>query len=95
MLQPSSELPWIGEDFDDLKSNDSTTYICDSGHNNIFCEAEDFQYLKQACNNFPKAIKLLKEFIFEWENSGSPKYDLDKLSDKVQEFLKSLEKDGE
>jgi len=56
---------------------------------------EDFQYLKQACNNFPKAIELLKEFIFEWENSGSPKYDLDKLSDKVQEYLKSLEKDGE
>jgi hypothetical protein len=96
MLKPKSLLPWsITNETDELV--DASYYsIFGATHDDTATTDEvDGKYIVQACNNFPKAIELLKEFIFEWENSGSPKYDLDKLSDKVQEFLKSLEKDGE
>lgn len=89
MRQPKSELPWIGEDFDDLKSHNNTNYICDSGYNNIFCEPEDFQYLKEACNNYPKAIELLKLCSLYIDNVKN--VSIDNVQPKLDEFLKQIE----
>lgn len=96
MLEPKFKLPWsITNETNELVDASYYSIFSATHDNTAITDEVDGNYIVQACNNFPKAVGLLKEFIFEWENSGSPKYDLDNLSDKIQEFLKSLEKDGE
>lgn len=94
ILKPKFKLPLelIDNDYTDIEDSEGVIVATINTKQND--ALVDGNYIVQACNNFPKTVGLLKEFIFEWENSGSPKYDLDKLNDKIDEFLKSLEKDG-
>lgn len=92
MKEPKSKLPWKGEDIDDLKSNNKK--IIDTGYSNADCLPEDFDYIIQACNNFPKAVELLKESVLQLEYLNSFEREhgtTNKVLLMLSEFLKSLE----
>jgi predicted nucleotide-binding protein (sugar kinase/HSP70/actin superfamily) len=91
MLQPKSLLPWsITNETDELV--DASYYsIFGATHDDTATTDEvDGKYIVQACNNFPKAVELLEE-----SKSFKRIADYEKWIKRVEEYLKSLEKDGE
>lgn len=82
MKNPKSILPWKGTCFDDFQSDKKD--IINAGYTNICGEIEDFDYILQACNNFPRAIELLKNAA-DWDLIGS------EIGIEINEFLNSLE----
>ena len=89
MLQPKSELPWKLE-LEELRNNEFFLLNGMYDGSAFFCNIEDSQYVVQACNNFPEAIGLLNE-----SKSFKRIADYEKWIKKVEEFLKSLEENGE
>jgi len=91
ILKPNRPLPWsITNETDELV--DASYYsIFGATHDDIATtDKADGEYIVQACNNFPKAIKLLEE-----SKSFKRIADYERWVKRVEEFLKSLEKDGE
>lgn len=101
MLQPKSKLPWKVEVSTEV-SYDGSTYVINSSDNNangdneVLCDRtyynyaptkQDAKYIVQACNNFPKAVDLLNKIIHE-------SFIETEFDEEIEEFLKSLEKDG-
>jgi predicted nucleotide-binding protein (sugar kinase/HSP70/actin superfamily) len=91
ILKPKSLLPW--------SITNETNELVDAGYYSIFgathddtatTDEVDGKYIVQACNNFPKAIELLKE-----SKSFKRIADYEKWIKKVEEYLKSLEENGE
>lgn len=90
MLEPKVKLPWkygsryyiINEDNEQLLNID----------NNPFLSFKDCDYIIQSCNNFPKAIELLKTINNHYNNVEN--YDWDKKENNIhkiiEEFLNSL-----
>jgi hypothetical protein len=107
ILKPSSELPWkfehyepdFGDAYDRVTDVNNSTWdvMNNKDYYSASVDVKDMKYIVQACNNFPKAIELLKELELSldaasWDlNSGI----LKTKSNQITEFLKSLEKDGE
>ena len=91
MLQPKSLLPWsIANETDELVDANYYSIFGATHDDTATTDEVDGKYIVQACNNFPKAIELLEEY-----QSIKIVGDLIKFDKKVEEFLKSLEKDGE
>jgi hypothetical protein len=98
MKEPKSELPWKFEDVEQIsyyKKTYSRVVASNRGSwdvmNNLDyypdpVEKEDMEYIVQACNNFPKAIELLKE-----SKSFKRIIDYERWIKGVEEFLKSIE----
>ena len=92
MKKPKSELPWRFEHcekYDRVVDANNSTW--DDVMNNLDyypdpVEKEDMEYIVQACNNFPKAIELLKE-----SKSFKRIIDYERWIKRVEEFLKSIE----
>jgi hypothetical protein len=100
ILKPSSELPWkfehyepdFGDAYDRVTDVNNSTWdvMNNKDYYSASVDVKDMKYIVQACNNFPKAIELLKEY-----QSIKIVGDLLEFDKKVQKYLKSLEKDGE
>lgn len=89
MKKPKSELPWKANECKDdiVDQKDTPLYTsadCPGGC--YFYEKEDVEYIVQACNNFPKAIELLRLY-----HKGATCKEKLYLSE-VGEFLKEIEK---
>ena len=99
MKQPKSKLPFKSEKcFAELKNGEncwcSTLVSSDVENNNIIPYGEackqDVEYIVGTCNNFPKAVELLREVVTTYEHS-------DNLSDlyfqvgEINKFLKEIE----
>jgi hypothetical protein len=100
MLKPNSELPWkfesykpdFGDGYDRITDVNNSTWdvMNNKDYYSASVDVKDMKYIVQACNNFPKAIELLKE-----SKSFKRIIDYERWIKRVEEFLKSLEKDGE
>jgi hypothetical protein len=100
MLQPKSKLPWrfesykpnFGDGYDRVvdANNSSWDVMNNKDYYAAPVDVKDMKYIVQVGNNFPKAIGLLNE-----SKSFKRIADYEKWIKKVEEFLKSLEENGE
>jgi hypothetical protein len=105
MKEPKSPLPWNIIDvtkkpdyYDSMGSYEVTcnttkswnTVMDDQSYYNQAPELGDAEYIVQAANNFPEAIRLLKECV---ESMRIEFYDDLELQGKLNQFLTKLEED--
>lgn len=97
MLEPKSKLPWsITNETNELVDASYYSIFGATHDNTAITDEVDGNYIVQACNNFPKAVELLKRFGW-YLDSINTQHDLEGLNNwnkTIKEFLKSLEKDG-
>jgi hypothetical protein len=96
MKKPKSELPWRFKNLDfekyhgdrsyEVCQQNGTTIMHDDTYYNYSPGKETAEYIVQACNNFPKAIELLKE-----SKSFKRIVDYERWIKIVEEFLKNIE----
>jgi hypothetical protein len=88
MKEPKSNLPYTNTivNRNIINWNNSTIDLCKLEHE------EDAEYIIQACNNFPKAVELLRKFTEIGSLSSDENLSKICLLDvEVDEFLKEIE----
>lgn len=80
-----SKLPYSIHNGDYLDILDAEDCIVATVNTHLNDKA-DSEYIVQACNNFPKAVELLKKSEFYLSSFVE-----DKVAEEIREFLKSLE----
>lgn len=95
MIQPTSKLPWkqiLYRNKYQIRSVENYKLVID----NVEQSLADAMYIEEACNNYPKAIELLKKcfeeakFLAEGSNYPSVKY-VNEHFTPIEEFLKQIE----
>ncbi len=61
MKQPISPLPWTYNDLDDTIIDIEGSNVVEVEYANI--SADDVNYMLEACNNFPRAVELLRRVL--------------------------------
>lgn len=82
MILPKSKLP-----FKEKLSKNKKKYQILDGNNNILIDnvnsLQDAMYIEDACNNYTKAVKLLKKIL-------SNEIDLHEIDENIKTFLKEI-----
>lgn len=88
MKKPITELPWYANMYGIASSKNNLenwSYdVIGGSYDGLEACKDDLLYIEEACNNFPKAVELLKKLI-ELEAIGVSQYE-----SEVNSFLKQL-----
>jgi hypothetical protein len=90
MKQPISPLPWKIDPAEDLPlaiiQNNEDGFGIVEGEPGVedAHQRQNFEYIVEACNNYPTAIKLLKDSL------GLQQYYDTRIAKEIEKFLKSI-----